>query len=151
MRGEFIRGDGLMIPNNVTLAGSYGLLASAFQGIHDTRKLGLCSAVYTPDMIPGDVEEPTVGVGGYDRLTLVNNLTDWPVNAQLNNEQYVESKACVFTATGAGFDKPIQRLVLFSSAITAVLALSGVLPAELTITTATPIELRTFKYRFYLR
>jgi hypothetical protein len=154
IRGEFHRGDGLVIPNNVTTAGALAILDRAFRNPSGFLWLGLCRAVPTQTLTLADCEEPTIGEGGYERVLLERNVTDWPTLQLLNYEPYIESKSITFEATDDGFDAEIQRLMLVFSeeAVTGdVFALSAPLPELLTITTSTPVALRTFKYRIYLR
>lgn len=151
MRGEFIRGDGLVVPNNVTLLGATRFLQAAFQAQHYGIWMGLCSGVYDPNLTLPDIGEPDF-VNGYNRINYYADSGNWPTIGTVNNETFVESLASTFVATGAGFDKPISRMFLTdSSGSTNVLALSGALPAPMTILPSTPVEQRTFKYRFYLR
>lgn len=154
LRGEFRWANGLVIPNNVTTAGAQALLGLALRDEAVNLWVGLCEAVYTPDLQLQDIDEPTLGVGGYVRIQLARNNTDWPTADTLNGTPYLESKAMIWAATGVAFDKPITRtfLAFDDTDVTGDLfALSAALPAELTITPATIESDRTFKYRLYLR
>lgn len=154
IRGEFIRADGLVIPNNVTTYGVKSIFRWALRDEDYSLFLGLANCSPNVLLEIEDLNEPTIGTGGYARQA-VTRTTGWPVFGQLNGEQYYETGLFVFTATGDGFDKPINRLALINSETDVtgekVVALSGPLPAALTITTETPEADRTFKYRIYGR
>jgi len=153
LRGEFHRADGLVIPNNITTFGARALLAMGFRGEACTLSVGLCSGVYDPDLVIGDLVEPTT-TNGYARIALARNATDWPTEDSLNGEEYAESKNVFWTASGGNFSAPITRLFLFmvSSDFTGgIFGLSAALPEPLLITPTTPLGERTFRYRVYLR
>lgn len=153
MRGEFHRADGLVIPNNCTVFGARAILAMGLRGKACTLAVGLCSGVYDPSMVIGDLVEPS-SAHGYARLALARNDTDWPVEGAVNGERYVESKSLVWTASGGNFDQPITRMFLFmvSTDFTGgIFGISSALPDPLVITPTTPVDDRTFKYRLYLR
>ena len=155
MRGEFIRADGLVIPNNITTYGVRSIFRWAFRDVGYALHIGLANCNPDPDLLIEELNEPTLGVNGYARQAITRGSVGWPVYNVLNGEQYFETKEFVFTATGAGFDKAITRLALINEAdaVTGrlVVALSSPLPDELTITPATTLALRTFKYRIYGR
>lgn len=153
LHGEFLQGDGLVIPNNVALAGARAILGMALRGGTCVMSVGLCSGVYTPGLLITDLVEPTV-TNGYARIGLNRNTTDWPTEGSVNGERYVESKALVWTASGGNFSSPITRMFLiFTSADfpAGIFALSSALPLPLLITPTTPVDDRTFRYRLYLR
>lgn len=154
LRGEFRRADGLVIPNNVTTAGTLAILNLAFRGTNDTLWIGLCEAVYEPDLLIQDVDEPTLATNGYVRKELQANLTDWPTAGELNGETYIESKDLIWVASGGAFDHAISRMFASfeeSALVGDVFALSAALPESITIDEDTPPENRTFRYRLYLR
>lgn len=152
MRGEFIRGDGLVIPNNVTIFGTNKLLGMLFQQLPGTLYVGLCSGVYSPTVTTIELTEPTLGVGGYHRLEAPRGLASWPTQGTLNGESFVESADLIFVPTAAAFDEEVSRLFISDSAAgTGVMMLGGAFPAAVTLTPMTPIAQRTFRYRFYLR
>lgn len=154
LRGEFVRGDGLVIPNNITKLGAELILKAAMQGVTPTFFLALGKFVPDIDLQLEDLAEPTIGVNGYARIGLAQDDTDWPDNGFLNNEAYVESKSVVWTASGGDFDKPVTRIALVNNDDQTdgdiVIAASSAFP-ELVITPTTDEVLRTFKYRIYLR
>lgn len=153
-RGEFIRADGLVIPNNVTTYGVKSIFRWALRDEDYSLHLGLANCAPNVLLQLESLNEPTIGVGGYDRQA-IPRTTGWPVFGTFNEEQYYETSLFIFEATGDGFDKPINRLALINSAseVTGnkVVALSGPLPDELTILPSTPEADRTFKYRIYGR
>lgn len=154
MRGEFIRADGLVIPNNVSLAGAEVVLRAAFQGVAPTFWVGLVAGAPTLDMTMTNMTEPTIGVNGYVRVQLEQDDSGWPIVTTNANEAYVESEFMLWTAVGGPFDKPVQRLALLgtdSFSVSAdVYALSGLMPNEITIGVNTDESLRKFKYRLYI-
>lgn len=158
LRGEFRRADGLVIPNNVTVAGKQTLLGLALRNAYPDvgyagMFVGLCQGVYTPGLLVQDLTEPTIATNGYARIALARNSTDWPVTGVVNNRPYMESKDLIWTATGGEFSEAITRLfIAFTLAgVTGdVFALSGALPEELLIDEDTLVGDRTFRYRVYL-
>jgi hypothetical protein len=111
-RGEFIRRDGLVIPNNVTIAGARAVLAAALRNTVPAFWVGLCSAVYEPDLAIEDIVEPTIATNGYARLAVARDSTGWPGDGQVNGEVYFESLPLVWQATGGPFDQPITRMFI---------------------------------------
>lgn len=155
MRGEFRRGDGLVIPNNITKAGVEAILRAAFQGEPLTLWMGLANAVPDPEIQIEDLNEPEIGVNGYARVELTQDDESWPTLGLTNDEVYIESKSVVFEAAGGEFTEAVTRVALLLSATdttgSGVLSLSSALPFALTIDPDTPIAQRTFTYRLYLR
>lgn len=154
MRGQFIRGDGLVLPNNISNAGAQMILASAFKNTVPTFYMALVRGIPSADMTFADMFEPTIGVNGYARVEIERSAVGWPVEGLSGGERYIESKFCTFAASVGDFDDSIQRLALCSTnsyvGSDAVYALSVPLPAELTITPTTPLASRQFKYQIYI-
>jgi hypothetical protein len=67
-RGEFHRADGLVIPNNVTIFGAQSILTGFARNTVPTFFVGLCNAVYQPDLTLAQLEEPTIATNGYARF-----------------------------------------------------------------------------------
>lgn len=162
MRGEFIRGDGLVIPNNVTNSGRAQYLKMIFNGVDGTPVIDPGSTFFfgLSNAVPADVVdltvilEPTIGVEGYARQAVARSTVGFPNQGVSNGEPFIETADIVFVATGAGFDAPISRLFLTPEAtalVGQVWALSAALSAPLTILTSTPLANRTFRYRAYMR
>jgi hypothetical protein len=154
LRGEFIRGDGLVTPNNLTLYGAGKLLEAALQNDALSLYMGLCTAVPAYGLRQQDIVEPTIGVNGYARQALAQDSTDWPTTGSLNNEAYIESKVLTFAASGGNFSSTFTRLFLGFSldALTGdIFSLGSALPAPLLITPTTLLADRQYKYRLYLR
>lgn len=154
LRGEFRCGSGLVIPNNVTEAGARAILVGALRNIFSTLYVGLCSAVYEPDLQIQDIVEPTLALNGYARQAVARDSTGWPSDGLVNGENYLETLPLIFSAAGGDFSQPVTRLFLSQTANGTtgdVLALSAPLPDDLLITPTTPLVDRTFKYRLYLR
>lgn len=154
LRGEFIRADGLVIPNNITTFGIETILGLALRSEDASFYVGLCSAVYVPDLTALDITEPTIGVNGYDRIEIPRDDTGWPGNGAVNDQPYLESDFLTWEASGGNFDKSVSRMfIILDAASTSdpVFALSAALPDEFVITPATPESERKFKYRIYGR
>lgn len=154
LRGEFRFDNGLIVPNNVTIAGAGAILAAALRDSDISFWIGLCNAVYAPDLRIEEVTEPTVAVHGYARLAVARSIVGWPSGGLVNGENYIESLALTWAAVGGAFDQPVTRMFICGSAASPngdVIALSAPLPDELLIDVDTPINDRTFKYRLYLR
>jgi hypothetical protein len=145
MRGEFIRGDGLVLPNNITLHGARTILASAFRSTAFVYQfqIGLCNAVFTPGLKLSDMEVSTPnGQAGLD-------IASWMVD-ELNGEAYAESAPVVFPAIDYG--APVTRCFIRQTVSPdLVVALGSPFPAPLTLRPSTPAAQRTFRYRLYLR
>jgi hypothetical protein len=152
LRGEFIRGDGLVIPNQLTVFGAATLLSCAFSGAQPALYMGLCDAVPDSSILESELNEPTLGVNGYARQQVNNGTLE--VTSQVDSA-YIAFPAMAFVATGAGFSKPIRRPFFgFNAALTPaanIFCLGSPIPSPLTILPATPIQQRTFSYRLYLR
>lgn len=154
MRGEFIRADGLVIPNNVSIAGAQAVLAAAFQGAAFPMYVGLVAGAPTTTMTSADMTEPAIGTNGYARIALTQDAVGWPVIDANVNEAYVESEFMTWAAVGGDFSAAVQRLALLGTSVNSptdpIYALSGLMPAEITIGPATDESLRKFKYRLYI-
>lgn len=154
MRGEFIRGDGLVIPNNVSIAGASAVLDAAFRSQAQAFYAALITGVPSLDMTMGDMVEPTIATNGYDRIAITQDALGWPTLDDNGQEAFVESDWLEWIAVGGAFDKPVQRIALVGTAVyngvDPVFALSGLMPNEITIDPDTVQALRRFKYRFYL-
>ena len=155
LRGEFVRGDGLVIPNNITTYGAGQILSAAFRSDALTLHIGLANCNPHPLLNLNQLNEPTIGVNGYARQTIGQDSTDWPTIGSLSGETYFETRAFIFEPTGAGFDKPITRPVIVNHATATVgllvVAVGSALPEEVTLLPATDVALRTFKYRIFAR
>ena len=160
LRGEFVRGDGLVIPNNITLYGARTILAAALRNEAPTFFVGLVDAAPDPELLISQVVEPSMA-NGYARKGITRDAAGWPIEGNLNGEPYFESDWMIWAAAGGNFDKPIRRMMLVQKATNVngdatdanlrVIALSSALPADLTITPTTLEANRKFKYRVYLR
>lgn len=153
-RGEFIRSDGVVIPNNVTTVGVQTILGAALRNTVPVLWVGLCSAVFAPDLRIEDLAEPTLATNGYARLAVSRDNIGWPSDGVVNGEAFFETLQLVWTATGGPFDKPITRMFICGTqnGLTGdVYALSAALPNDLTINPATLLADRTFKYRLFAR
>jgi hypothetical protein len=153
-RGEFIRSDGVVIPNNVTTAGVRALLGASLRNTVPTFWVGLCSAVYQPDLAIEDLAEPTLAVNGYTRLAVSRDIVGWPSDGVINGEVYFQTLPLVWAAVGGPFDKPVTRMFICGTenGLTGdVYALSAALPDDLLIDPATLLSDRTFNYRLFAR
>ncbi len=154
LRGEFIRADGLVIPNNITTFGAATILAAAMRNTVPTFWVGLCDAVPDPDLQIEDLTEPTIATNGYGRIQITRDDTGWPTVGETNGEPFIESDWLTWAATGGAFDEEIRRMFIAASETDTtgdVFALSAALPALVEIDEATAEADRRFKYRIYLR
>jgi hypothetical protein len=134
LRGEFIRANGLVIPNNVTTAGAAALLGAALR--------------------IQDLVEPTLATNNYARLAVSRDNVGWPSDGVVNGEVYFESLPLVWSATAGPFDQPVTRMFICQTEnglVGDVLALSAALPDDLLIDVDTAEADRTFKYRLFAR
>lgn len=152
IRGEFIRGDGLVLPNNITPIGAEKILRMAMRDESFTLFMGLCEGVYTPTMTLAELTEPTIGTNGYARQAMTRDNAGWPTIGVTNGEQYVESAPHIFVPTGSGFNQDISRMWISDGLTSSVVLMLGTpLPAPIRLLSTTPVLQRTFTYRFYLR
>lgn len=153
MKGEFIRGDGLVLPNNLMTYGTASILQWAFQNQGYGLYMGLANCSPTPLLLAENTNEPEFGVGGYLRQRIPRG-TGWPTAGEVNGEPYVESDEFLFDATDA-WSHSVSRLMLINDsdarAGQLVVALSAPFGVDVEIDEDTPVELRTFKYRIYGR
>lgn len=154
MRGEFRFKSGLVVPNNITVAGREFILRGAFNGSAGVTPLpggnfvvGLCKASPSDSLTVAQIVEPAGN--GYARVNVSRDLLGWPTVGTSGGEPYIESKDLVFAADGGPFNVAVTRLFLAES--NTLLALSSAFPAELLIQPTTPLADRTFNYRVYAR
>ena len=154
MHGRFVRGDGLILPNNVSLAGAEMILVGAFRLTPQALYACLVSGAPSKSMTMAQMIEPTLGVGGYERIAIPQTIVGWPTIGTLSGEKYIESDWLTFAADEVPFDQPIQRVALVAGSAYAadapVFALSAALPEAVTIDVDTPLDSRRFKYQFFL-
>jgi len=77
--------------------------------------VGLCNQVPSKsDLLTDITTESTAGVGGYARIAIARNTTDFPDPAswQVDGETRILSIIKTFTASGADFSAPFTRLFL---------------------------------------
>lgn len=153
-RGEFHRANGLVIPNNITTFGAQSILAGFARNTVPVFFAGLCNAVYEPGLTLADIEEPTIGTNGYERLAITRDTDGWPNIGLVNDEPYIESLALIWEAVTGPFDQAVTRMFLTpeeSATNGDIFCLSGALPDEFVIDTDTLEADRTFKYRLFAR
>ena len=100
LRGEFRFENGLIVPNNITIAGAAMILAGAFRATPTVFHVGLCNAVFESDLTIADLDEPTLAVNGYARLAVARDIVGWPGGGEVNGESYLESLPLVWTPVG---------------------------------------------------
>ena len=156
IHGEYIitldTGKQIILPNTIVGEGAEQFLAELFKGTAAASlHMGLCNQVPdNSDVLVDIATEPTIGVGGYARVPLARNSTDWPTIASANGESFVTSKAAVFTASGADFDAPHSRLFMcdqLTGFVGTLFSYSAALPSEVTQLDGTAF---TAQYRFFL-
>lgn len=154
LRGEFRFQSGLVIPNNITTEGARTILAAALRNTVPEFWVGLCSAVYQPDLAIQDLVEPTLATNGYARLAVARDSVGWPSDGEVNGEVYFESLPLVWEATGGPFDQPVTRMFICGDEVALtgdVFCLSAALPDDLIIDEDTLEPDRTFTYRLFAR
>lgn len=154
LRGEFRFANGLVIPNNITIAGAQTILGAALRNTVPTFFVGLCSAVYAPDLVIEDIVEPAIATNGYARLAVSRDNVGWPSDGLINGEVYFESLPLVWAAVGGPFSQPVTRMFICGSDVSLtgpLFCLSAALPDDLTIDLTTLLTDRTFTYRLYAR
>src|SRR3546814_142972 len=138
-----------------TFRSSVLFLAAALQGVATTLHMCLGKCNPKVDLDLNELNEPTIGTGGYARQSLSQDDTDWLTSGELNGERFLETRAVIFVPTGDGFDKEITRPVIVNHATLTegqfVFSVGSSLPAAVTLLPTTPEEERTFKYRIYAR
>lgn len=154
-RGQFVRGDGLILPNNISLIGGQMLLAAACRNTVPTFYAALVSGFPLAAMSSAIVSEPTIGVRGYARVPIERSAVGWPSLSNLGNEAYIETDWLEFISTAdPGFDHPINRVCLLGTSVYGagdpIYAMSSPLDADLTIIPATPLDQRRFKYQLFI-
>ena len=155
MHGNFVRADGLILPNNISRAGARSLLNRAFRPTPETAVwyIGLCTGAPSPTMVQSDINEPNIGVNGYTRQNC-DAEASWPDEGESGGQRYIQTKWFTFEAVGGGFSKPIQRAFITNGTAYAagdpVFAMSAPLPTEMSIIESTPEEQRTFRYQLFL-
>lgn len=148
MRGEFIRADGLVIPNNITTVGAQQVLRACFRNESPSFWVGVCQGIFSPGLQVGDLIEPSF-VSGYARVQLGRDTTDWPTISTLNGEAYVESTDITWSASGT-WSNVFNRLFICGSqaGLTGdVFCLGSILPDDIQFNSG---DSQTFKYRIYL-
>lgn len=147
-RGEFqlhkACGDVLRIPNQFTVIGMQQIVRAAFWKTDYTWHIGLCAHNPADDIALYSVDEPTIGVNGYQRQELHLDSGNWPTIGVVNGETYVESAPFTFIATGA-YDKMTNRMFITDGE--QVIAISSALPGGLAAVSAN----LTSAYRLYFR
>jgi len=146
LRGEFIRGDGLVIPNNVSLAGKQMMLTAALRNTVPAFSVGLVDA--EPAAVVDLAGKEPSAAGGYARKPLTRDVAGWPGMGVLNGQPWLESDWLEWAAVGVKFDKIVRRLALIGAG-DVVYALSGAMPEDLEITPTLEAQYRRFKYRIY--
>jgi hypothetical protein len=154
IRGEFHFMNGLIVPNNITLFGAQSILTGALRDSISDFHIGLCNAVFEPELAIQDVTEPTLATNGYARLAVERSIVGWPSGGLVNDEPFLESKALVWTPVGGPFDQPVTRMFITPESVATIgdiFCLSAPMPTEVIFDPETPEPDRTFKYRIFLR
>lgn len=154
MRGFFERADGLVLPNNVTTYGAERILRRAMRGESLEFWLALVNCVPDPALQLQDLGEPTLGVGGYARQEITGDDAGWAYVGALNDEPFVESKWVTFPTTD-DYSGVVNRPALLSSESdvfgAGVIALGSAWTPSTQFSEVTAENLRTFRYRLFLR
>lgn len=140
------------IENRLTQQGSDAILQAIYQGVAFPAPfyIGLTNETpaFNSTLSSITVSEPSEGIGGYGRITLAQNGTDWPTLDTVNNKSRLTSKVISFVPTGANYSGPISRAFLCTSpnlagdAAGKLISVSGQLSSAVTLTTTTPLSMQ---------
>lgn len=131
-RGEYVINDELVIPNQFTREGLTDVMLSMFTSLDAVWQWGFCSKGFEQNQFPADIGEPTIGVGGYARKTLnVGSLgaADWGASIVFDGVAMISTGNTSWTPTGAGWDKPVNRMFLYNAAKNHIVSFSAAIPA----------------------
>ena len=157
-RGEYAlcNDDGTVkeaIKNMLTDEGEKLFLEILMQGAAEATAptgwwIGCCAEPVTVDetLTLAGLSEPTTG--GYARISLGRNATDWPIVDEVGNMHRALSKLIAFVGTGAGWDVECNRLFLCNAATGTAAQLVNISGAF-----TTPVQLAdtgTFPVRYAL-
>lgn len=137
-----------------TQTGRIRILEAALRNQTIEFYVGLCTGEYAEALTVAELEEPELGVNGYQRIAVAASPGGWEVDGVINDEIYFETGWLTWAAVGGDFSKPIQRMFLTESPNSLdapVLALGGAFPEEILIRPVTPEANRKFKFRIYVR
>lgn len=151
VRGEFIRGDGLVLPNNFTTEGMLSILKASLRNETIGFYMGLVRGIPSKTGTVESLEEPTFGTGGYARQLIERSSVGWDDAGIVGGEAYAQTKLVTFPATG-NYTDLVNRLMIHGHATNggAYISLSVPMPADLQITAATPLAQRQFRYKLYM-
>lgn len=128
MRGEYLFWDlaqpfrePLVVPNLIPNDGETEFLKMIFQDVTAVAGgadfyVGLCDQTPTEALLLGGITTEPSSAGGYARLPLTRDATDWPTIAEVNGHTCITSVAVTFTATGADYSRTFSRFFLTSAA-----------------------------------
>lgn len=155
MRGQFVRRDGLIIPNNISTAGAQMILAAAFQGQVPSFYAALVDGFPTAGMTSAQVTEPTIGVNGYARIQIPRSNVGWPTLDSAGGEAYIESEWLTWAATqDPGFSSVVNRICLLGTSVMTptdpIYAMSAPFATPVQINAETPLNQRQFKYQIFI-
>jgi hypothetical protein len=88
LRGEFMRSDGPVIPNNVTTVGAQTILGAALRNTVPVLWVGLCSGGLCARSSDRRAAEPDYWTNGYARLPVTRDNVGWPTTGVVNGEVY---------------------------------------------------------------
>ena len=105
LKGKYIRGDGLILPNNVTLAGAAFIMAAALQNSYAAIYMGLVQAVPDVNLLESACIEPTIGTNGYARQLINRNNTDWATTGIAGVEAWIKRRSLRLRPAGVTLTK----------------------------------------------
>ncbi len=155
MRGKFVRGDGVILPNNVTEFGQEALLDYVVgRAIPSLLYLALANCTPSAGLQLENMGEPTIGENGYARIPLDRNSLNWPMVGDDLGVHWVRSLPVTWDAIGGAFSSAVTRVALVVSQTDVVgpgiIAVSAAFD-PITITPATPSAMRSFAYQLYAK
>lgn len=131
----------------LTDAGVMAVLKAAMRGDSLPLYAGLCMAVPSKTATLSSIQEPTLGVGGYARISLSQDDIDWPVEGS----NYIQTKSLLWVPSD-DYDQAITRIFLTpeeDETVGEVYAFGAPLPASRILTPTTPEGDRTFVFSLY--
>lgn len=149
VRGEYRFDTGEIVSNQFTPLGLLDVAKCALQKSYTTSwDVGFCYANIIDNLVENQLNEPTIGINGYNRVTLVvPSVGGWAGAVILGKEVYVQQlNNMAFLATGIGWDKPVNRMFIINSTTTALVSMSAALSTAITVVANINV-----KYRLWFR
>ena len=111
--------------------------------------LGVCNQTPVKSDTLADISTEPSAAGGYARIALTRNATDFPTVGQVDGESRILSILKTFTATGADFSTSFTRLFLTDAAsgsVGTLFAYSGAYSSAIQLLNG---QSQDFQFEFY--